>query len=436
LRRSSTIRGLSPAYRQRETVLRVFCEPQPGQPVELPQPSPAEWIPLLRWLDTSGLALYFLDRVTELELCDLLPQGVLAQLRQRLRENAARTEAMIAEATAIRRSFQSASLSYAVLKGFSLWPVSVPKLELRSQLDLDFLVASSSAAAARKILERRGYRLHAISGRSWEFHTSQTGEMSLKDIYKATHRRTVELHLEPVSLICDSLLERVQWCCFRGEPMPVLDPVDLFLGQGMHLFKHVCSPFMRTAHIIEFRRNVLARHHDDAFWKRVQMLAERNSIASIGLGTVTLLISNAMGRFAPEALTSWSMDRLPEAVRLWVSRYGFDAIYGDFPGSKLYLLLQRELEGMGPPPQQSVRRALLPLYLPKAISHRTPNEDLSARIRRYRKQLWFASFRLRFHIVEGVRYLCESLRWRRLLRSAERSGLSAGPPKGCGEGCR
>jgi len=408
-------------------VLHIFCEPLPGKPAGLPQISLAEWVPLLRWLDTSGLALYFLDRVTELELCGHLPQQVLARLRQSLMENSARTDAMIAEAVTIQRSFQSACLSYAMLKGFSLWPVSVPKLELRSQLDLDFLVATPSAAAARRILEWRGYHLRAVSGSSWEFHANQTGDMSLKDIYKATHRRRVELHLEPAGLSRDAMLERVQWCCFRGEPMPVLEPADLFLGQGLHLFKHVCSSFTRTAHILEFRRNVLARHHDDAFWRRVQGLAERNPKAHVALGVVTLLISNAMGRFAPEALTSWTVDRLPEAIRLWVSQYGPDAIYGDFPGSKLYLLLQQELEGAEKLPQQTVRRALLPLFFPKAISQRAPNEDWRARTKRYRKQLGFGWFRLRFHVVEGLRYVRESLRWRRLLRSTGRGRFSGDP---------
>jgi len=202
--------------------------------------------------------------------------------------------------------------------------------------------------------------------------------------------------------------------------------VDLFLGQGMHLFKHISGGFTRTAHIIEFRRNVLARHHDDVFWKQVQTLAERNPNprAPIALGVATLLISNAMGSFAPEALTHWTVDRLPETVRLWVSRYGPDVIYGDFPGNKLYLLLQRELQEPGKSPQQSMRRALLPLVLPKTISQKAPNENLRACIQRHRKQLWFGFFRLHFHIVEGVRYLHESLRWRRLLRSTARSAAS------------
>ena len=60
---------------------------------------------------------------------------------------------MIAESASIQSAFQKAGVSYAVLKGFSLWPVSVPRLELRSQLDLDFLVSEESADQARQILE-------------------------------------------------------------------------------------------------------------------------------------------------------------------------------------------------------------------------------------------------------------------------------------------
>ena len=92
---------------------------------------------------------------------------------------------MIAESIAIQQEFQEARLSYAKLKGLSLWPSSVPRPELRSQFDLDFLVAEESAPEARKILEQRGYRLYVISGRSWEFKLNEKPGVSLKDLYKA-----------------------------------------------------------------------------------------------------------------------------------------------------------------------------------------------------------------------------------------------------------
>ena len=159
-------------------------------------------------MDISGLALYFLDRITELQWNKLVPAEVVVRLQQNLLDSTDRTAAMIAESTAIHHSFQKARLSYATLKGFSLWPVSVPKLELRSQLDLDFLIAEGHSPKARRILEERGYHLRAISGRSWEFKSNEPCRYFLKDLYKVMPQRSVELHLEPANAGPTSLLNR------------------------------------------------------------------------------------------------------------------------------------------------------------------------------------------------------------------------------------
>ena len=398
----------------RHAVLLSFCEPLPEECSCLRSLSRREWQKMLTWLDTSGLALYFFDRMTELGLYDMLPPEVFSRLRQNLLENTERTSGMMAEQTAIQREFQNAAISYAVLKGFSLWPSSLPRPELRSQLDLDFLVAEKSAPAARQILEARGYRLHAISGRSWEFKANEIHGISLKDLYKNVPQRSVELHLETSVSGASSVLARIEKRPLGGICTPVLSTIDLFLGQGLHVYKHISSESSRAAHLIEFRRHVLTRYGDCAFWGELRSLAEENRRAPIALGVVTLLISRVMGDFAPEQLTSWTVDCLPPGARLWVEQYGLRSALANFPGSKLYLLLQRELESSGVPAKRSLRRTLLPFSLPPLIAHATANESLTMRLRRYHTQLYFISLRLRFHIVEGLRYLGESLRWRQL----------------------
>ncbi len=396
----------------REAVLLIFCDPLPQQCSRLWDLREKDWRKLLRWLDISGLALYFLDRMTELQLCNLLPPAVLARLEQNLRDNIDRTNGMIAESVAIQQEFQEAGLSYATLKGFSLFPSSTPKPELRHQFDLDFLIAERSAPEARRILERRGYRLYAISGRSWEFKINETPGISLRDIYKDLPGRSVELHVEADTSGRPLLLERVEKREFCGIRMPVLSPVDLFLGQGLHAYKHVCSEFSRTAHLLEFRRHVLARRDDDAFWDELRLIAGENPRASLGLGVITLLITRVMGDFAPENFISWTVDRLPRGAAIWIEIYGRRTVLANFPGSKLYLLLQRELESAGVPAKRSLRQLLLPSRLPPALIRASEDEVLTARVRRYRMQLGFLLSRLRFHLVEGMRYMCESCRWR------------------------
>lgn len=405
-------RPLSRELQMREAVLLAFCDPVPGQCLRLRNLSGKEWKRLLHWLDTSGLALYFFDRMVELRLCDVLPAAITARLQQNLIDNTERTRGMVDESIAIHLEFQSAHLSYATFKGFSLWPYSVPKPELRSQLDLEFLVAEKSMPKARAILERRGYRLHAVSGRSWEFKANEITRVTLEDLYKTVPFRSVELHMEASIQGRRSLLARAETRGLPGIGVPVLSPVDLFLGQGLHLYKHVCSEFSRTAHLIEFRRHVLARRDDSAFWDKLQLTAAENPRAYLELGVVTLLIAQVMGDFAPTAFTSWTVDRLPFSARLWVELYGRRCIFASFPGSKLYLLLQRGLEAAGVPERRSLRRSLLPLRLPPAIMHAPATETPRARLRRQCMELRFILFRLRFHITAGLRYKWESIRWR------------------------
>ena len=394
----------------REAVLLFFCDPLPEKRFRFQDLSNKEWNGLLHWLDISGLALYFLDRMMELQLSNRLPAKVLARLEQNLQDNQERTRGMIVESVAIQQEFQEADLSYATLKGFSLGPHSVPRPELRHQFDLDFLVAQKSATGARKILERRGYRLYAMSGRSWEFKKNDAPG-HIEDLYKNLPCRSVELHIETEVPGYQSLLESVEIRKFHGIRMPVLSPVELFIGQGLHAYKHICSEFSRTSHLLEFRRHVLSRRGDDCFWKEVQSRVE-GSQAGVGLGIVTLLITSTMGDFAPETFTNCTVGRLPKTARLWVDTYGSRVVFGDPPGSKLYLLLQAELKSEGIRQKISLRRALLPLRLPPPIVRGTAGETLHARMRRYRLQVYFVLFRLRFHVVEGLRYLRENYRWR------------------------
>ncbi len=404
--------SLNRALQAREAVLLTFCDPLPAEYTRLLHLSRKEWQELLRWLDTSGLALYFFDRLEELGVLETLPMVVLTRLQQNLADNSERIKAMIAESVAIQHRFQDAGLSYAVLKGFSLWPLSVPKLELRTQLDLDFLMEEDGANEARHILEEFGYRMHAISGKSWEFKAGEHWPPSLDNLYKAGVSRSAELHLESPDRSGFSRLSRTQKRQFHGVLMPILSPLDLFLGQGLHLYKHVCSPCARTAHMIEFRRHVVARFEDDAFWAQLQQQVSNDPKTSMRLGVVILLISRTMGRFAPHALSCWTVDHLPENARLWVDLYGRRSALASFPGSKLYLLLENELESEGMVARRSLRQALLPHRLPPAIAHVVEGENYYVRLNRYYWQLRFIFFRLRFHLVEGVRYLYELIFWR------------------------
>lgn len=399
----------------REAVWLAFSTPLPDECARLRGLSEGQRRKLLRWLDYSGLALYFLDRINELQICNWLPAEALDGLRQRQADNTERTRVMIAESIAIQQEFQQAGFRYAVLKGLSNWPVSTPRPELRLQFDLDFLIARESVDEACRMMERRGYRLYSVKGVSWEFRRNEGPGRSIKDIYKPMQSFLVELHVEdkPAGERC--LLDYVEARELSGMKMPVLSPADLFLGQGLHAFKHVCSEFSRAAHLLEFRRHVVARAGEAEFWLEVEELARGNAKAKVGLGVVISVITSVTGEFAPHELTRWTADCLPDEVKLWIRLYGHSSVFAMFPGSKLYLLLQRELGVKGPEPAQPIRGKLIPLRVPLRVVQAFPNETLRVRIGRYQMQLELILLRTYFHIVEGARCCWELQRYRRQL---------------------
>jgi hypothetical protein len=409
--------SLSSHKKLREALLLLFCDPIPAECLRLWLLTPREWEHALHWLNLSGLALYFLDRIEQQDLSNILPASCLARLRQNLADNTRRTNALREEWIEIQRSFQSVGVSYATLKGFSLWPNSVSRPELRSQLDLDFLVAEDSAPRARRILEARNYCLRAIGGRSWEFMTNHPGQMTLADLYRPTPHRFIELHLE-TAIAPDPLLQRLDRRDFDGLPAPVLDPVDLFLGQGLHLYKHLSSQYTRAAHLLEFRRHVIARSHDLAFWRQLRIVAERKPCKPVALGVVTLFIARLMGDFAPLAFTSWTTSQVPLAARLWIETYAHHSCLADPPGTKLYLLLRQALHPDGVYFRDSLREAFIPRKLPAAITVPQPSESFFSRLHRKARQLRYNLVRARFHAVQSLLYLHESRRFRKALAAS------------------
>src|SRR5271165_6903907 len=118
---------------------------------------------LLRWLDQSGLALQFLNRVQVHESAVCLPGDWREVLEQRRERNAIRLRDMLQEFQRLNQAFRSRGILAATLKGFSLVPDFCEDPAIRHQTDLDFLVDPSDVDAVAKILFSFGYSTPRLS---------------------------------------------------------------------------------------------------------------------------------------------------------------------------------------------------------------------------------------------------------------------------------
>ena len=381
-----------------------------------------DWASTEYWLDTSGLALYFLDVIQTRRLIGAIDGRLLQKLQRKLVDNKLRLAALLRELAEINRSFQDAGIGYANLKGFTLFPHSCPDMALRHVSDFDFLVDPADVDVARELLEEHEYQLTGSTTRSLEFKTAGRIRMSLEGQYEADTRRSAELHIGVESLETakapagrDARLNRlVVWECLAGG-FPALEPADQLIGQALHLLGHLRHEHTRASWLLEYRHHVKTRERDAAFWHAVQTRAEQQQEIVIALGLSTLLATELFGPFAPPELHAWTVDALPPTVRLWAQLHGRRAVLADVPGTKLYLLLEDALrEARLATPPASALRQLMPLRRPDRILPVASRVSLRERVRRELVELQFLFFRLRFHLREGCRYFVEAHRWKRL----------------------
>jgi hypothetical protein len=205
--------------------------------------------------------------------------------------------------------------------------------------------------------------------------------------------------------------DRLTRAAGHAEKVASLAPADIFVLQAQHLFKHMCGEHTRASWVLEYWRHVCARKVDANFWREVEQVAMCED-AAIAIGAATLLTTLIFGPFAPSELTRWSLDRLPPAICLWIHLYGKRVLLSDSPGSKLYLLLRKQLN---PHAKHEHRRLIFPIHLPQRITRSQACEGLQGRTRRFRVQMMFSARRLRFHLAEGLRLAIESPRWERRL---------------------
>lgn len=378
--------------------------------------SPRQWRRALPWLDSSGLALYLLNRVECLNAADVLPPPVLARLRQNQEDNRERTAALMEEMRAIHQRFFAQGIDFAVLKGYSLVPEYCPAAALRHQCDLDYLVAPDHLDHAGQILRGMDYSRVRRSPGTFTFSRS-TGDLpSRNQIYQPAVNYSVELHAslwenDEVAVLesLPQLLERRQFHQVSGVVFPVLAPEDRFIHQCMHVLSHTLQFWIRLAWLYEIAGFLRRISTDAAFWRLVERRIGGREYIAKSVYLVNLLAAR-MFRVDSPVLRA---DDYP-SLELWVSKYGSRWALHDLPGSKLSLFLFPEFM-IQEQWRRLERQRLFPVHRPHSATQldtAAPRRSLRAQLAEY----FYTSQRLRFHAREAAVYLHEKPRWRQCLR--------------------
>jgi hypothetical protein len=394
-----------------------------------------QWTHALQWLDDSGLAFYFLQKLKDTNATGVVPSAVLSRLERNFEANQLRVEDMSRRFSATNDRFNDAGIRYIAIKGFSLIPEFCPFAPLRHQGDLDYLV-DGDLHAARRVLVGAGYTPKESRSRKESIFISPGGEPSRgAEQYSPQSRHAVELHadiwdasLHGVHIPSLFSIERAKNFEWEGLAFPALADEDAFLLQVIHACHHFFTLWIRMSCLFEIAYFLNRRASDTKLWNRV----EERAGDSVALRDFVVIVSEMAARlFAaplPPLVQTWGA-RLRPASRVWIEHYARRWAFCElpvyqfslFPRSNFALFLRQQY-------QTSAHESVEDKYAPPssrlariASSIRT-KPSLALNASWWKRQLLFR--RSVFHALAGARYVYEIPRWRWLNRAKiRRAGI-------------
>lgn len=399
------------------------------------------WERVLQWMDDHGLAFYFLQRLKDTQTTNAIPDWVRSRLEQDWDCNRSRVQELSRRFDTINHQFHDAGIPFAVLKGFSLVPQFCPDASLRHQGDLDYLVDDQSLTAAQRILIEAGYSSKPqISNQEITFLPPGEGKASRRrEQYSPQAPHAVELHLD----VWDSELNRLpllerQFSVDRaithhwnGFAFPALSEEDAFLLQVLHACRHLFTYWIRMSCLYEIGYFLSKGAADTAFWSRLDERARQSRVLRELIVVVTELAVQLFAPSIPPAVRAWGENIRP-ATRIWIEQYARRCAFSElpvyefslFPKSKLVLFLHQQYQGDCA--QKNVLRSqlLVPSRLSRLVSSVKSDPSLLLNPYWWKRQLFIR--RSLFHVLAGLRYLCEIPRWRWLNRPRVRAASASG----------
>jgi hypothetical protein len=415
-----------------------FSDPA-GAPIEqLKSFRSIDWESVLDWMDLSGIALIFHDRLKQLGPPDIVPREVKNALEANFENQRRRVEEMLGEFDSLNAQFKRAGVEYAAWKGFSLMPDYCPAAALRPTYDYDYLISERSLRCAREVLEGSGYTYKPERGRqnSLNFVPRQSPVSAMQaqhGLYAASFSRKVELHTKlwddeafaiPLR-VPENPLDRRFRHTVQSATFFALAAEDAFLFQCLHIFQHVLHNWCRLGWLWEMAYFLHHRRDDTQFWGAISTTLRDNrelsAIVALAMTLATRLFHAPMPpsvitrHFGPEQ--SW--------IGVWTEQYGLSSAFDNFSENKYSLFLYREFVRDEAVWRQIRKSRLVPLHRPNHVSG-TASPGLAPARPSSWEQSFYVVQRLIHHSVHGASYALESRRWDRLRRQSARLQESQG----------
>jgi hypothetical protein len=334
----------------------------------------------------------------------------------------------------LNKKFNETGVRYVVLKGLSLIPEFCPDVHLRFQGDFDYLVDEESLPMAQRVVVEAGYcPKPSLSRQESIFLMPGTRSASRSpEQYSAQSPHAVELHLDILDI--DLLpkmpgvlsVNRARTHQSNGLVFPVLPDEDAFLLQVLHVCAHLFSYWIRMSWLYEIGFFLNQRALDTSLWNRIEQRVGDNLMLREFVVVITELAAKLFAVPIPWLVGVWGQGIRP-ATRVWIENYATHCAFCDvppyelrlLPKAKLVLFLHQQYQSTCVHTHSAQNRLIKFPRLSRMASSLRDKPSLILSAGWWKRQLFIR--RSLFHVLSGLRYVCEIPRWRWLNRARMRS---------------
>ena len=378
------------------------------------------WRSLLRFTDRSQLTLPL-----GVASPASLPPWVRTRLQRDLSNNAIRHQRTMSAYLEVAQALTARGIRFAVLKGFTQWPLYSTDLRARPQYDLDLYCPESDIAAAYQTIVTLGYEpFRPITGTPAD-HLSplirKTGWRPRGDYYDPDMPLTIELHFRfwDRDTECfdvqgaDTFWDRRRTREIAGLEVPALHPSDALSYTTWHLIRHLLRGDLRAFHVCELAHflNRTAAHDD--FWRNW-----RNGRPSPTVESMAFRLAIDWFQCDANPAVLKLAHSLPPAVERWFSMFGLSPLCALEHPNKDELFLHLSLVHGSRTCLKIARRRLFPVrFEPVIVDAHVPRPDAALRWKRRIFGVWFLEKRMLHHLRTFLPVIRSGLRWQLELAS-------------------
>jgi len=332
------------------------------------------WRAALAFCDSAGLTIPLYLRCG-----DHLPVSIRTEVEQKFRNNLERWSRLKAVYSEIAGALEQNGIEFAVLKGFTQWPLFADDPSHRAQYDIDLLLKREDLERAASTVGRLGFE-PGVADRSQPVvdHLPtlirKTGWVWRGDYFDPDIPFSLELHFQcwdrdteafgPRDLE-QTFFPRLVRRTHEEISFHALHPVDLVLYASLHTLRHVLRGNVRASHVYECAWFLHHSREDDQFWQlwRESLSDELRQYQAICFALARHWFACSLHPFAERAILL-----LPANITRWLLLYSHSPLASLFTPNKDELWLHWSLLTSNRQRLTVLRRRLIPRSLPGPVA--------------------------------------------------------------------